>query len=259
MESAKCWSIAELARMSGVTSRTLRHYDDIGLLSPAYIGSNGYRYYEEEHLLRLQQILILRALRVSLTEIGQVIDAETDQIAALRRHHARLLAERDKLGQLADTVAWTIAELESTQGCDAMTEPRINRPENLFEGFDNSHYEAEVRSRWPAEFERAKQAADSLTPEQLESQQRERTAILIKMADFMAAGTAADDPAVLDTVEEHYRGVSEFWTPNAEEYTELAQMYAENEPFRSNLEHIAKGLAAYQSNAMTAYARARLS
>ncbi|MEU6713733.1 MerR family transcriptional regulator [Nonomuraea sp. NPDC046802] len=51
------WSIAQVAQMSGVTSRTLRHYDEIGLLPPARVGGNGYRYYEEDQLLRLQQVL----------------------------------------------------------------------------------------------------------------------------------------------------------------------------------------------------------
>lgn len=64
------WSITAVAKMSGVTSRTLRHYDEIGLLPPAWIGGNGYRYYEDEQLLRLQQILVLRELGVGLSEIA---------------------------------------------------------------------------------------------------------------------------------------------------------------------------------------------
>lgn len=64
------WPIAEVARMSGVTARTLRHYDEIGLLPPARIGTNGHRYYEERQLLRLQQILVLRTLGLGLPEIG---------------------------------------------------------------------------------------------------------------------------------------------------------------------------------------------
>ena len=59
--------------MSGVTSRTLRHYHEIGLLDPAYVGANGYRYYEVEQLLRLQQILLLRELGVGLGEIADAI------------------------------------------------------------------------------------------------------------------------------------------------------------------------------------------
>ncbi|WP_455569488.1 MerR family transcriptional regulator, partial [Streptomyces smyrnaeus] len=75
------WSIADVARMSGVTSRTLRHYDQIGLLPPAWIGSNGHRYYEQAELLRLQQILLMRELDVGLREIRAVLDSQVDQVA----------------------------------------------------------------------------------------------------------------------------------------------------------------------------------
>lgn len=68
--------IAEVARMSGVTARTLRHYDEIGLLAPAWIGANGHRYYEERQPLRLQQVLVLRALGVGLPEIGRILAAQ---------------------------------------------------------------------------------------------------------------------------------------------------------------------------------------
>ncbi|WP_405415840.1 MerR family transcriptional regulator [Streptomyces rubiginosohelvolus] len=72
------WPISEVARMSGVTARTLRHYDEIGLLPPARIGSNGHRYYEEHQLLLLQQILVLRELGVGLPEIGRVLADQVD-------------------------------------------------------------------------------------------------------------------------------------------------------------------------------------
>jgi DNA-binding transcriptional MerR regulator len=85
------WSIADVARMSGVTSRTLRHYDEIGLLVPAYIGSNGHRYYEQAGLLRLQQILLMRELGLGLREIAAVLERQVDQVAALREHQRRLL------------------------------------------------------------------------------------------------------------------------------------------------------------------------
>jgi len=131
------WSIAEVARMSKVTSRTLRHYDDIGLLSPAYVGSNGYRYYRQEQLLRLQRLLLLRELGLGLGVIAEVLDGQCDQVAALRRHKKWLYAERDRLGQLAGTVSRTIRQL---QGGEQMTAPE------LFEGFADrqAQYEAEL-------------------------------------------------------------------------------------------------------------------
>ncbi|HEV7208959.1 MAG TPA: MerR family transcriptional regulator, partial [Mycobacteriales bacterium] len=104
MPPALSWSIVEVARMSGVTSRTLRHYDDIGLLPPARLGSNGYRYYEEEQLLRLQQILVLRELGLGLAEIVEVLDRQVDAVDALRSHYKRLLIDRDRLDTLVRTV-----------------------------------------------------------------------------------------------------------------------------------------------------------
>jgi DNA-binding transcriptional MerR regulator len=251
------WSIAQVAQMSGVTSRTLRHYDEIGLLAPAYVGGNGYRYYEQEQLLRLQQILVLRELGIGLSEIAEAIDSEPNTVAALRRHHTRLLAERERLGRLADTVARTIAELE--HGGDTVTEPRINRPENLFEGFDPSVYDAEVRERWPEQYEQSKQVADGFTPEQLRTEQKEMTAAMIRMAALMVAGAAPDDPVVLDEVDWHYRSISRFWTPNATAYTNLGQMYVDDERFKETYEKVAEGLAAFHRDAMAAYASARLS
>ncbi|MCO5970136.1 MerR family transcriptional regulator [Actinoallomurus soli] len=250
------WSIAQVARMSGVTSRTLRHYDEIGLLTPAYVGDNGYRYYEEEQLLRLQQILVLRELGVGLAEIAEAIDSEPSTVAALRRHHARLLAERERLGVLVETVARTIAELE--EGGDTVT-PKINRPENLFAGLDSSQYEDEARERWPEQYAQAAQAQAGITPEQMETWQRDVTAHMVRMAELKVAGAAPDDPVVLDEVDWNYRSVSRFWKPDACAYTKLGEMYVNDPRFRENYEKITEGLAEFQRDAMAAYARARLS
>lgn len=106
------WSIQQVARLSGVTARTLRYYDEIGLLRPARVGANGYRYYEREQLLRLQQILLLRELGLDLTTIRGVADAEQDPVDTLRDHRRGLLDERERLHRLAGTVAVTIAHLQ---------------------------------------------------------------------------------------------------------------------------------------------------
>lgn len=245
--------------MSGVTTRTLRHYDDIGLLKPAFIASNSYRQYEEPELLRLQQILVLRALGVGLADIALAIDSEPDPVAALRRHHARLVAEGDRIARLVETVARTIAQLtQSDQGGSNMATTRINRPENLFEGFDPAEYEAEAAERWPEQFEQSKQAAAGFTPEQMEAEQREMTARMIRMAELMVAGVPADDALTQDQVDWHYRSVARFWTPDADAFIHLGRMYVDDPRFRANYEQIAAGLAEYQRDAMAAYAEARL-
>jgi DNA-binding transcriptional MerR regulator len=120
------WSIQQVARLSGVTARTLRYYGEIGLLRPARVGPNGYRYYEQEQLLRLQEILLLRELDMDLGTIAAVVDGARDRVEALRAHEQRLLAERGRLDRLARTVAATIAHLEEGTAMPA---------EELFEGF----------------------------------------------------------------------------------------------------------------------------
>ncbi|MFE7568187.1 MerR family transcriptional regulator [Streptomyces sp. NPDC057539] len=252
------WSIAEVARISKVTSRTLRHYDEIGLLPPAGIGSNGHRYYEEADLLRLQQILLMRELDLGLRDIQAVLDSQLDQVAVLREHHQRLLAERDRLETLARTVGRTIAELEEGKDKGHMT--KINKPENLFEGFQSpSEAEAEVRERWPRAWEQSRQAVEAMTSEDTERWQREVPAQMIRMAEFMVAGTPVSDPAVQVEVDANYQDICRFWTPTAAAYKGVGQTYVDDPQMRTNFDKIADGLAVYQRDAMTVYADARLS
>jgi MerR family transcriptional regulator, thiopeptide resistance regulator len=249
------WSIAEVARMSGVTTRTLRHYDAIGLLRPAYVQPSGQRFYETPELLRLQQILLLRELGVGLGDIAAAIGSGPGTLAALRQHHTRLLAEQARIARLADTVARTITELE---GNDPMT-PQINRPENLFEGFNPADYQDEARQRWPEQFEQAQAVAQAASGEQVMAEQQEITARLIRVAELMTAGQPAAASEVQAEVDQHYRSVAQYWTPTAEGYRGLGQLYVDDERFRARYEQIAPGLAAYQRDAMTIYARDRLS
>jgi DNA-binding transcriptional MerR regulator len=253
------WSIAQVAQMSGVTSRTLRHYDEIGLLPPARVGGNGYRYYEEDQLLRLQQVLVLRELGLGLTEIKKIVERHTDPIAALREHHQRLLAERDRLDEVARMVERTIAELQQNEGKTTMS--KISRPENLFEGFDGARYEADARERWPEQWQQTGQPEllASRTPQELEQMQRKATAGMIRMAEHMLAGIPVDAPQVFAELDIHYRHLSESWTPTTAQYLHLARMQAQEEQFRANYEQVAEGLAEYMRDAMTAYAHARLS
>ena len=80
------WSIQDIARLAGTTSRTLRHYDDVGLLPPTRIGDNGYRYYDERALVRLQRILMLRDLGLGIPAIAEVLAGQQDDARALLTH-----------------------------------------------------------------------------------------------------------------------------------------------------------------------------
>ncbi|MFE1902100.1 MerR family transcriptional regulator [Streptomyces gardneri] len=250
------WPIAEVARLSGVTARTLRHYDEIGLLPPAGIGANGHRYYEEHQLLRLQQILVLRALGVGLPEAGRILAEEIDEVDALRGHHRRLLAERDRLEALAGTVARTIAELEQSRK-DGTPMTAINRPENLFEGIRPSQYQESLRD-FPGHAEEVARRVAAMTPQDVEAGQRERTAQMILLAELMATGHPADAEPVQAQTDAQYRALTELRPVSAEEYRAIGRSCVDNEAWRAAYETIAPGLAAYQRDAIEAYVTHRL-
>lgn len=136
------WSIQETARLTGTTSRTLRHYDAIGLLPATYIAANGYRCYDETALVRLQRILLLKELGLSLARIAEVLDRTEDPIAALDDHVLSLGRERERIDRQIAAVTATITRLRAGEPLMA---------EEMFDGFDHREYEQEVTRRWGAE------------------------------------------------------------------------------------------------------------
>ncbi|MER7949352.1 MerR family transcriptional regulator [Streptomyces sp. NPDC096079] len=245
------WPIAEVARMSGVTARTLRHYDEIGLLPPARIAPSGHRHYGERELLRLQQVLVLRALGLGLPEIGRVLTEQVDEVEALRGHHRRLLDERDRLDALAGTVLRTIGELEqSRKDGTTMT---INRPENLFEGIQPAQYEEGLRG-FPEHAEAVTRRVAAMSAEDVEAGQRERTARMVRLAELMASGLPADAAAVQAETAAQYRALTELRAASVEEYRAFGRSCVDNEQWLAAYESIAPGLAAYQREAIEAYA-----
>ncbi|GLJ98131.1 MerR family transcriptional regulator [Microbacterium terrae] len=133
------WSIQQIAKLAGTTSRTLRHYDDIGLLAPSSIGYNGYRQYDQAALVRLQRILLLRELGLGLPQIGDVLDHSASETHALETHLSLLRQEQDRLARQIASVESTITALEGGERLMA---------ENMFDGFDHTQYKDEVEQRW---------------------------------------------------------------------------------------------------------------
>ncbi|MPT14833.1 MAG: MerR family transcriptional regulator [Microbacterium sp.] len=154
--SEKDWSIQEIARLAGTTSRTLRHYDDIGLLPPSRIAPNGYRHYDAAALVRLQRILLLRELGLGLPQIAEVLGPSTGsgtqgggsgaqgggsaaEASALETHLALLREEQTRLARQIASVESTITALRGGENLMA---------ENMFDGFDHTQYKQEVEDRW---------------------------------------------------------------------------------------------------------------
>jgi MerR family transcriptional regulator, thiopeptide resistance regulator len=185
------WSTAQVARMSKVTSRTLRHYDEIGLLRPAQVAGNGMRFYEREQLLRLQQILVLRDLGLSLEAISTIVNEGGDRVDQLRRHHRWLTEERERYDRLAHTVAAAIRELE---GGEAV------RTDELFDNFDadrQTRYEAELVERYGDDvrpsIEQSKRNMAGWSKADAARIQGEWTSFAPRLVELIDAGAAAHD------------------------------------------------------------------
>jgi MerR family transcriptional regulator, thiopeptide resistance regulator len=133
------WSIQDVARLAGTTSRTLRHYGDVGLLEPSRIGTNGYRYYDEHSLARLQRILLLRDIGLGLAAIAEVIEGQTEDAAALAKHLEWLTSEKERLDRQIVSVEMTIKKMKGGEQLMA---------EEMFDGFDHTQYKGEVEERW---------------------------------------------------------------------------------------------------------------
>ncbi|QIM19484.1 MerR family transcriptional regulator [Leucobacter coleopterorum] len=204
-------SIQEVAQAAGTTSRTLRHYDRIGLVTPSRIGSNGYRYYDDRALVRLQRVLLLRNLGLGLEAIGQVLVAQ-DRAAvqdradsaggAPEQAEARILAdhlellrqERERIDTQIGAVERTIAALQrnSAQHSQSNTEKEDLMAQDMFEGFDHTQCREEVEERWGADaYAKGDQWWRSLGAEG-QDEWREKLAAL--NADWIAAAARGDDP-----------------------------------------------------------------
>ena len=249
------WSIAEVAQMSKVTARTLRHYDDIGLLRPAYVADNGYRYYGQQQLLRLQRLLLLRDLGLSLATIADVIDGQRDEIAALQEHARWLDDERGRLTRLALTLSRTIHHLQGG--------PQMSAPD-MFEGFAERKFQLEddlaqqhgdgVREHFRA----AEQNTKDWTQQDYLDAQRRGEEIDTRIFAVMQTGAASDSSAALAAIDEHYREVASVWTPDKNSYTNLGQRYVDDPDFRARYDARASGFAEYLRDAIAAYASHQL-
>ncbi|WP_369027983.1 MerR family transcriptional regulator, partial [Nocardia farcinica] len=136
------WSIQDLAKAAGTTSRTLRHYGELGLLPPSRIGTNGYRYYDQDSLVRLQRILLLRDLGLGLPVIADVLAGEQDTTAALHTHLELLRQEQDRIRRRIESVNSTLRKMERGEKLVAA---------EVFDGFDHTQYKDEVIERWGKE------------------------------------------------------------------------------------------------------------
>jgi DNA-binding transcriptional MerR regulator len=189
------WSIQDIARIAGTTSRTLRHYGEAGLLQPSRIGANGYRYYDEDALTRLQRILLLRELGLGIPSIVEVMQGETDDAHALVSHLQLLAQEKTRLDRQIASVELTIRKLKGGEQLMA---------EEMFDGFDHTTYQAEVEQRWGKDaYTKSDQWWRSKSDEEKAAFTAQHVAIAADYASARSGGAASDSDDVQAIVARH--------------------------------------------------------
>ncbi|PSK71481.1 MerR family transcriptional regulator [Streptomyces sp. CS149] len=245
------WSIQEIARQAGTTSRTLRHYGDLGLLAPSRIGSNGYRYYDQDALVRLQRILLLRELGLSLPAIKGVLEGQRDTAVALRAHLRLLEQEQARIGRQIASVRTTLHKTQ--EGMELMAA-------EVFDGFDHTAHEQEVTERWGRDaYEEGDRWWRSLGEGEKKAFQDEHEAIARDWGRAREAGLAADGPEAQELARRHCAWLSSAKEPSRSYVIGLGEMYVADPRFGKNYDRYGDGTAAFVRDALTVYARHRLS
>lgn len=242
------YTVRHLSRFSGVTVRTLHHYDAIGLLVPARSPDSRYRRYTTDDLLRLQQILFYRELGFPLQRIKEVLDdPDFNIVEALKEHRATIRREQERLGHLLTTIERTI---QHQQEGTAMTDER-----EMYEGFtpEESHaLRTEAMERWGADRVRSSELrVRSLSSAQWKEFKANMTVMEERLAALM--DRPPEDAAVQSVVAEHHEMIGFFYKVTEEIYRGLAELYVSDQRFTEHYDRHRAGLAAFLRSAMLIY------
>lgn len=223
------WTIQEVAEATGISSRTLRHYDQINLLVPSGTTSGGMRTYDQQRLVRLQRILLLRGTGMGLARIADVLDGTTDDAEALRGHREQLLLERNRITDQLAAVDATIA---------AITNKETLMPNDMFNGFDHNKYDAEVRERWGDDAaDRSQNWWNGLTVDEKQDFRKQVDDLNDAWDAVITSGEAPDSEAAQAVAAQHVAWMSSAWAgsaPDACTLKGISDMYVADERFAAN-------------------------
>lgn len=249
------YTVKKLAALSGVSARTLRYYDEIGLLKPARVASNGYRIYGQAQVDTLQQILFYRSMQVPLEEIRRLLsDPQFDRRQALERHLEALERKRDQMDTLITTVRHTI---ETMKGERTMTDQeKFAGLKERFLEENQQKYGAELEARYGKEEVAAFNAkVGAMSPAQWSEQEQ----LSDEIAALLKAAVATGDPGCPEAqraCDLHRQWLELFWpagTYSKGAHRGMGEMYVQDERFRAFYEAIAPGCAALFRDALAIY------
>lgn len=250
------YTVTKLAKISGISVRTLHWYDEVGLLKPAYYGSNGYRYYEEEQLLILQQILFFKELGFELKQIQRVLRrSDFDKMAALSSHRKVLQKNLERTRQLIKTIDKTIEHLK---GAKKMKE------QEMYHGFSKekqAEYEKQIIARFGEEgklqVEESRQKVKNWSKSDWDDSKIEFIAICKELTDLFENNSKANSKEVQNVIQRHYNFLKRFWTPTKESYAEHGQFIEESD-LKKVYENYHPQLPGFIARAIKVYAKTDL-
>jgi DNA-binding transcriptional MerR regulator len=246
------YTVKGLSKLSGVTVRTLHFYEEIGLLKPAYYGSNGYRYYEEKELLRLQQILFFKALGFSLKQIQKVVGkSDFDQLTALSSHRRALSQEGEKIRVLLKTIDKTVKHLKGKKKME---------DKEMFDGFNITLVESNGSAAEMLIAQNVKnptKSAEEVTKRgQSFYDNITHTAheIFRELVQCIEKGLKPNNAVVQKIIKKHHALAQQTLHVTREVYKALAELYIERVEFRKQIDSFHPHLAEYMAKAMTIFA-----
>ena len=249
MTRTRTYQVKDVAQLTGVSVRTLHHYDAVGLLVPGARTAAGYRLYTDADLLRLQQILIGRELGLSLEEIRRTLDdPRFDRKAAL-------LDQRERLRERARQTEAMMRAVDAA--LDGLGHKGEMNMKDLFEGFDPSRYEAEARDQWGTSeaFVESAQRTSRYTPDDWKAVQAEQAAIYGDAYSALQAGQRPSDTAVMDIAERHRLSIDRwFYRCSYSMHSGLASMYESDDRFTQSIDGHGQGLTSFLAEAIRANA-----
>lgn len=250
------YTVAKLAKISGVSIRTLHWYDEIGLLKPAYHGANGYRYYGEEQLLALQQILFFRELGFELKQIESILKrSDFDKMAALSSHRKVLQNNVERTKKLIKTIDKTIEHLKGTKKM---------KDEEMYYGFSKAkqaEYEKQIIEHFgeqgKAHTEESKRNVKNWSKADWDDSGKEFDSICKELTVLLQKKYESHSKEVLFVIGRHYKWLKRFWTPTKESYEGHGQFIKESE-LKKAYEAYHPQLPRFISEAIQAFAKKEL-
>lgn len=241
------YTIKQLADLANVSRRTLRYYDQIDLLKPTAVGDNHYRYYDQDTVLRLQQIRFYQEMDFSLDDIRKILDkSDFNTLQSLQSQKEALQRQAKRLNRLIQTIDKTILHLEGQIKMDN---------KELFAGFDEAKqkaYAEEASKRWDPELVRkSNQRWNRLSPEQKEAILQEGNQIYSDMIDQLDA--EPDSETVQAVVARWHQHIRHFYEPSFATLLGLGQGYAADPAFRATFEAMHPDLPDFLHEAITVY------